>query len=259
MDERAAEIAELRRRVAEACRILGVLEITPSTYGHASARLPNSDRVFIRARGPAESGVRYTTDEEVIEVDLDGRRVDGASDGYSVPVEVHIHTELYKRRPELGAVVHAHPAAAVLLTICNKPLSPIYGAYDPLSLGLVLAGVATFPRSILIQAPELGRQLADFMEGSSVCLMHGHGITTAANSVEEAALLAIHLDTIATMTTRALQIGDVTTVSAEDQEAFGKLLADAEATSDPPSLGTPPRRIANLWRYYRRRAEEIGR
>ena len=43
---------------------------------HISARIPgNVNRIFIRARGPAESGVRYTTQEEVVEIGLDGKPV----------------------------------------------------------------------------------------------------------------------------------------------------------------------------------------
>jgi ribulose-5-phosphate 4-epimerase/fuculose-1-phosphate aldolase len=259
MDDRRKETDELRRRVAEACRVLGVLEITLSTYGHVSARLPDSDRIIIRARGPAESGVRYTTADEVIEVDLEGRRVGEVADGYSSPLEVHIHTELYKRRPDVNAVVHVHPSAVVLLTICHKPLLPIYGSYDPHSLALVLAGIPTFERSILIKRPSLGRDLADFMGTSPVCLMRGHGITTAANSVEEAALLAIHLNTIATLTYQANVLGDVSTIPVEEQEEFRLLVADVDAHSGTPRPGIPSSRAASLWRYYTRLTAERGR
>lgn len=259
MDDRGEEIDGLRRRVAEACRVLGVLDVTPSTFGHASARLPDSDRIFIRARGPAESGVRYTAADDVIEVDLNGRRIGDASDGRSSPLEVHIHTELYKSRPEVSAVVHAHPSAAVLLTICNRPLQPIYGAYDPHGLALVLAGVPTFERSILIQRPDLGQELAAFMGESQVCLMRGHGITTAANSVEEAALLAIQLNTMATMTYQANLLGDVSPISVEDQEDLRLLLASANARAGTPRPGIPAAGATTLWRYYTRFAEERGR
>ncbi len=151
---------ELRERVAQACRVLGWLDLTPGTVGHVSARIPGTDRIVIRARGPAECGVRYTTSDEIIEVGLDGRRPQTTQDGFAAPLEVHIHTELYRHRPEVNAVVHVHPQMVVLLGICNQPLRPIYGAYDPLSLRLLLDGVPTFERSILIDTPQLGRELA---------------------------------------------------------------------------------------------------
>ena len=39
--------------------------------------------------------------------------------------------DLYKTRPDVQCVVHVHPLTVVLFTICNKPLLPLYGAYDP--------------------------------------------------------------------------------------------------------------------------------
>ncbi len=51
---------DLRARLAEACRILGYLGLASGNTGHLSVRVPDSDNLLIRARGPAESGVRYT-------------------------------------------------------------------------------------------------------------------------------------------------------------------------------------------------------
>ena len=248
------EIADIRKRVAQACRVIGLLDLTPGTLGHVSARLPGTDRIFIRARGPAESGVRYTAEDDILEIGLDGKRIDGKSDGYSAPLEVHIHTEIYKSRPEVNAVTHIHPSIVVLLTICNKPLLPIYGAYDPQSLRLVLDGVPIYERSILIEKPDLGRELVSVMGNKNVCLMQGHGITTAANSVEEATLYAIHLNDIATMNYRAYSLGGITTIPQEEQDAFHKMKIDTGYGD--PVVGVPSGRAANLWRYYTRLAED---
>src|SRR5215831_12854862 len=62
-------VNELRTRVALACRVLGKMELSRALRGHISARIPGTERMFVRARGPAESGVRYTTEDEVVEVD----------------------------------------------------------------------------------------------------------------------------------------------------------------------------------------------
>jgi ribulose-5-phosphate 4-epimerase/fuculose-1-phosphate aldolase len=70
-----AELDNLKGRVARACRVLGTLDLTKAATGHVSARVPGTERVLIRARGHAELGVRCTTDDQVIEVDLDGKLV----------------------------------------------------------------------------------------------------------------------------------------------------------------------------------------
>ena len=156
--------------------MIGGLGLTKAATGHISARVPGTNTILIRARGPDEMGVRYTTPEDVIAVDMDGKKLDGR-DGLEPPQEVFIHTWLYKKRPELGSVVHAHPATVVLFTIVGKPLLPIYGAYDPSSLKLLSEGIPTYPRSITVSNnklenpavacpqrhsdPDLSRPLAD--------------------------------------------------------------------------------------------------
>jgi ribulose-5-phosphate 4-epimerase/fuculose-1-phosphate aldolase len=143
------DVGELSERVAQACRVIGQLDLTKAATGHLSTRVPGTDRVLIRARGPGETGVRYTSADEVITVDFDGNKLDGPDD-LVPPREVFIHTWLYKTRPEVNAVVHAHPPTVVLFTICNKPLLPIYGGYDPSSLRLLLEGIPTYPRSVTV-------------------------------------------------------------------------------------------------------------
>jgi ribulose-5-phosphate 4-epimerase/fuculose-1-phosphate aldolase len=154
------DVDTLRERVAQACRIMGELELAKDATGHASARLPGTDRILIRARGPGELGVRFTTRDQIVEVDLDGRLVASNADGLEAPKEVFIHTAVYRARPDVFGVVHGHPLSVVLLTICNKPLMPLYGAYDPPSARLAIEGIPLYPRSFLCDTPERGEDLA---------------------------------------------------------------------------------------------------
>jgi L-fuculose-phosphate aldolase len=238
------ELRTLGERVARACRVLGKLDLTKAATGHVSARVPGTDRILIRARGPGELGVRYTTDNQVIECDLNGRLVRGA-ETLAAPIEVFIHTAVYKAQPKVQSVVHVHPPTVVLFTICNKPLQVLYGAYDPPSLGLALDGIPTYPRSILISTPELGNDLVKAMGTSPVCMMRGHGITTAGASVEEAALYAIHLNELAEMNYRAHLLGNPEPISDEDQAVFRAMKLGREAEQ-----GAFTGRAMALWNYY---------
>lgn len=242
------ELDDLKGRVARACRVLGTLDLTKAATGHVSARVPGSERVLIRARGHAELGVRYTTDDQVIEVDLDGRLVRSQDQDLAVPIEVFIHTAVYRARPEVNSVIHIHPPTVVLFTICDKPLLPLYGAYDPAGLQLVLDGIPTYQRSILISNPELGGDLARTMGSHATCLMRGHGITTAAGSVEEAALHAIALNELAVMNYQATLLGNPRPISEEDQAIFRKM--DSRGAPPAAEPGRPVGRAVALWRYY---------
>lgn len=237
------EEGSARELVAKSCRIVGELGLTKATTGHVSARAPDGKHVLIRARGRDEVGVRYTRAEQVIKVDMTGRKVDGP-DGLASPNEVFIHTWLYKTRPEVNSVIHIHPATVVLFTICNKTLEPIYGAYDPSSLELVLDGIPTYGRSVTINSDELGDEFTKVMGEKKVCLMKGHGITTAGASVEEATITAIKLGELAEMNYRARLLGDPEVIPDEDIAEYKRRIAKSRASGKPSS------HMASSWRYY---------
>lgn len=237
MAAKTPSVDELRERVALACRVLGKLELTKAATGHISARVPGTDKVLIRARGPGESGVRYTAAEDVMMVDLDGKKVDGRED-LDPPQEVFIHTWLYKKRPELASVVHAHPATVVLFTICNKPLLPLFGAYDPSSLRLLVEGIQTYPRSVTVSNNKLGEEFANTMTGRA-CLMRGHGVTTAGGSIEDATITCIKLNELAEMNYRARLLGDPQPIPEEEIKAIAGKASKTGGTHGPA-----------LWRYY---------
>jgi L-fuculose-phosphate aldolase len=233
-----------RALVAKSCRVIGGLELTKAATGHVSQRSEDGQHVLIRARGPDEVGVRYTSAEEVIKVDMTGRKVDGP-EGLAVPQEVFIHTWVYKTRPEVKSVIHIHPPTVVLFTICDKPLMPLYGAYDPSSLYLWLEGIPTYGRSITISNDELGKDFTDAMGEKSTCLMRGHGITTAGASVEEATVTAIKLNELAEMNYRANLLGDPRPIPDEDLAHYRQSLEKRGGYSK--SAHGP-----SSWRYYER-------
>jgi ribulose-5-phosphate 4-epimerase/fuculose-1-phosphate aldolase len=242
-----SESDELRARVAQSCRVLGGLGLAKGATGHSSARLPGTNRIFIRARGPGELGVRFTTPDQVIEVDLDGKPVQKNDKGLEAPMEVFIHTSIYKARPEVNAVVHVHPLPVVLFTITRKTLLPLYGAYDPASAKLAIKGIPTYPRSILCDTPERGDELAAAMGQSDCCMMRGHGISTAGVNVEEASLTAIHLTNLAEVNYQANLLGDPHPIPQDEQDFV--MAIDSKAPNSSPGA-LPVGRNAALWRYY---------
>jgi L-fuculose-phosphate aldolase len=231
--------SQLRELVARSCRILGKLNLTKEPSGHVSARVPGADKVLIKARGPEESGLRFVTVDDIITVDFTGKKVEGR-DGLETPQEVFIHTWLYRTRPDVQCVVHVHPLTVVLFTICNQPIQPLIGAYDPSALRLLVEGLALYPRSITVASEKLGEEFAGTIGKKSACLMRGHGITTAAASIEEATLVAIRLNELAEINYRAHLLGTPEPILQEDIDVLvGKGRGRTSAVHS-----------ASSWRYY---------
>ena len=210
-----SDLTKLRELVAQSCRILGKLNLTKEPSGHVSARVPGESQVLIKARGPEESGLRFVGARDIITVDFNGKKLAG-DDGLDVPQEVFIHTWLYKTRPDVQCVVHVHPLTVVLFTICNKPIEPLYGAYDPSGLRLVVEGLATYPRSITVSNEKLGEEFAKAMGNKQACLMRGHGITSAGPDVQDATLTAIKLNDAAVINYQANLLGTPQPIVQED-------------------------------------------
>lgn len=190
----ALDSTELRQAVATACRILAHRGLVDGILGHVSVRV-SPDELVIRCRGADEPGLAHSRSSDVWRVTLDGEPVDLPS-GYAPPNEVWIHTEVMRRRPEVGAVIHAHPPSALLVGLAGLRPRPVFGAYSIPALRLALAGIPVYPRPVLISRRELAEEMMEVMGDADVCLLRGHGVTIAAPTVEAATTLAVDLDTL---------------------------------------------------------------
>ena len=242
-----AEIRELKERVATACRVLARLDLTREPAGHVSARIPGTERVLIKARGPGEAGVRYTQATDIVEVDMNGKMLESI-EGFISPREAFIHTWMYRTRPDVNSVIHIHPPTVVSFTIVGRELLPVFGAYDPGSLRLWLDGIPLFDKSVLVSNDALGEELAGVMGDKNVVMMRGHGITSVGTSVEGAGLNAINVNELAVMNYKAALIGEPRPISDEDLESF-RQKGDGRTAADRAG-GTGDFSVA--WETYRR-------
>jgi ribulose-5-phosphate 4-epimerase/fuculose-1-phosphate aldolase len=232
-------VEELRGQVAAACRVLAAEGLVEGVLGHVSARV--GDRMLIRCRGPAERGLRFTTSHDVRLVGLDGG--DGELDGgWAVPNELPIHGELLRARPRVGAVVHAHPPAVLLCGITGLPLRPVFGAYNIPATRMALEGVPVYPRSVLIRRPELAAEMLEAMGDRPACVLRGHGITVAGETVAQAVVTALNLNALATVTLELARLGRaVPEIPPED-------------VAELPDLGSAFNDEA-VWRYHVAKAD----
>jgi len=210
----------LRRKVALGTRILAMQNCLGDILGHLSARIQETDSMFLRCLGGDERGLLYTDVAQVRTLKFD--RAANEVEGYRVPIELPIHGEIYKAKPEVQSVVHAHPYHCLLASITGVELRPVYGAYEPLGLSAAMQGIPVYPRSVLIDGPELAAELIATMGDRDCCLMRGHGITVTGPSVEAVTLLALRLNLLARISFEATRVGgQLRPLPREDLDAFG--------------------------------------
>lgn len=238
----AGTLTELRSAVATACRILAHQGLAADVLGHVSLRL-DSERMLLRCRGPEDRGLLFTVPDDIRIVDLDGHgELDG---GYAVPNEFPIHAELLRARPEVNAVVHAHPRDVVVAELAGLEMRQVFGAYNIPASHLAHRGVPVYPRSVLVRTPELGRAVAGAMGDSAACVLRGHGIVTVGESVAQATMRALDVEELFKIAAELACLG-----SAPDP-------VPAADHAELPDLGSSFNDTSR-WRHYTGRLEIAG-
>ncbi len=230
-----------------------------TSFGRVSARVgPGS--LLVRGRGPHERGLAFTVVEDVQEVDLDGRRTgaegrgdhagNARSDGWAAPNELPIHTGILRARPDVTAVVHAHPPAVVAVSAAGLPWLPLVGSYDIPAARLAHDGIPVWPRSALIRRRDLAEQMAGALGDRSVVVLEGHGLV-AVGSGDPA-------EAVATAVTRAPAVDSParTTLAVAGAGAPLRPVSD-EDLAELPDLGASFQ-VAAMWRHLEARAAAEG-
>jgi L-fuculose-phosphate aldolase len=123
--------------------------------------------------------------EDLVLVDLNGRKIEGQRE---VSSEIQMHLLIYRMRPEIRGVVHAHPPTATGFAAAGLALDRALVSEIVVALGSVpLANYGT-PGT-----PELLEALEPFIPGHDAILMANHGAVTYAEDVLHAYM---HMETV---------------------------------------------------------------
>jgi HCOMODA/2-hydroxy-3-carboxy-muconic semialdehyde decarboxylase len=173
-------------------------------FGHVSARDPKNPNHFLMSRSLAPALV---TADDIMAFDLDGNAVD--ANGRSVFLERFIHSEIYKARPDVMAVVHAHSAGVIPFGVSQVPLRAMYHNAAFLAAGVPVWDIRKDfgETDMLVRDPSRGKSLAETLADKSVVLMRGHGDVTVGPTVRVAVFRAYYTDADARLQSQALALG----------------------------------------------------
>jgi L-fuculose-phosphate aldolase len=192
-----ATTAALKTDVAWACRILAMYGHGDLTLGHVSAR--DGERVLIKRKG---LGLEEVTPRDVQIVDMDGRKVAGPG---TMHLEVVLHTEVYRARADVGAVVHTHPMHSTALGATGGRLQ--YLTHDAL---LFPEGIAIFDDTVdLVTTAEGGQALARALGSRRAVLLRNHGTLVVGKDLRWAVLAAVTLERALQMQATASPLGEL--------------------------------------------------
>lgn len=195
----------LKRQLVDAIRMLERARIINHS-GHCSARR-DGDSFFVNSGASVRGAL---TVDDIVAVDLAGRLVEGHA---APPLEFHIHSEIYRVRPDVNAIMHTHPQWSTFLTMTGVPYRPVYAQ------GVLLGKLPVMDSALPVNTKAMGERLAATVGRNPAGLLKAHGAVTLGADVLEAFVLAAYLEENAYRQYMATQIGEPYVFSEAEQQA----------------------------------------
>lgn len=199
-------MSELKTRdsIVAACREMNRTGINQGTSGNISVRW--EDGLLIT---PTSLPYDQMTSDDIVFLGMDGR-----PRGTNQPSsEWRFHRDIMKAKPEVGAIVHAHPMYSTIIAIMGK-------AIPPLHYMIAIAGGHTIPCApyATFGTEELSRHAVAALHDRAACLLEHHGLIATGPTLDKAMWLAVEVETLAQQFHGCLQIGGPRLLPVEEIE-----------------------------------------
>jgi len=193
---------DIRERMSKTGRMMWDEGLTTKTGlywggGNISMRVPETDRVLIKPSGFSFGNLKP---EDFIVVDVDGNVLEGENKPSS---ETPMHTTIYRKRGDVGSVVHTHSFYADVMGIAGVELLPILfsGGHPALLKGVKIAPWRQGGTQ------EIADIAAEYLKDRSATLLQFHGSIVVGKDIESAYHLASKVEELAKKQWMAMQVG----------------------------------------------------
>lgn len=197
----------LRETICEIGRRLWQIGMAPANAGNLSARL-DAERVLCTPTGVSKG---MMAPEDLVVLDMDGNTLGPGK----VTSEAQLHLTCYRRRPEVGGVVHVHPPIATAFA-CTRHRLPV----ELLTEAVCLLGEVPTAAPAPPGSPGIPAALAPYLDHAVAFLLANHGALTLGRDVWEAFHRMEVLEHAAQVALAAHQLGEV---SALPEDVLGVL------------------------------------
>ncbi len=193
------------------CRALWQAGLIAGADGNVSVRLaPN--RLLVTPRGLLKAEL---TPDDMVEVGLDGRHLTGSRRASS---ELDLHLRVYRRRPDCGAVVHAHPPTATGFAVAGESIP---GDVLP-EITLLMGQVPLVPYATT-GTPALGDAAEPFLDRHDAVLLANHGALAWGPTLDLAQIRMESLEHAARILLAARSLGRITRLTPDQIHALERL------------------------------------
>lgn len=169
------DINEQKKLMINMCQRMTALGLTYGTWGNISFLTGDSDKVII-----TPSGMKYDTlkPDDLVVVDLDGNVLEG---NRRPSIETPMHTAIYRKRTDVGSVVHTHSIFATASAVARVPVPAVVE-----DMAQIVGGAAEVAKYSLPGTKELADNVVDALGSRNAVLLANHGMVGVGSTVEEA-------------------------------------------------------------------------
>jgi len=188
---------ELATEIVRVCHRLYERGLIAGTEGNVSARL-SANVILATTAGRCKGEI---DESHIVALTLDGHPIEPTR----IPsTEIRMHLALYEQRPDVAAVVHAHPAAATGFAVAGLDfMAPVLPEL------LVLTGPVPLVPYGQPGTADLPARIVPFARDHDAFLLANHGATTVGRSLDEALHRMESLEQAARIILAARQLGRV--------------------------------------------------
>jgi L-ribulose-5-phosphate 4-epimerase len=174
-------INDLKRRLIDAIAVLSAEGVLDGS-GHLSAKIPGTETFLIN---PRYAGI-LADPADLCMVDFSGKRIEGKE---PIPLETPIHSVIYRKRPDVGSILHCHPRFSILVGLQESGLIPFNR-----EARMFADGVPVFSNSAGINSDKLAAEMLEAMGDHYAVFLKGHGIVVSERTIEGNSVSAIRLE-----------------------------------------------------------------
>jgi ribulose-5-phosphate 4-epimerase/fuculose-1-phosphate aldolase len=208
-------------------------------YGHVSVRHPTRPDHFLMSRARAPGLV---TRDDVMEFDSEANPVDRG--GRPIYSERFIHSEVYKARADVKAVVHSHSPTVVPFSVTQVTLRPVIAVASFLSPAVPVFEIRSSSgiTNLLVSDAARGKALAETLAQHPVALMRGHGDVVVGPDLRRTVARTIYTEVNARLQLQAVTLGGPINFIAPEEAAL------MEKGRDAAEQGHGANRTWEMWK-----------
>ncbi len=201
-----------RRELIDTALAMNSLGLNQGCSGNLSLR--SGDMILITPSALAYDRCRP---QDIVQMDLDGSCRGSGKPSSEWP----LHLDIYRTRPEAGAILHAHSPFCTTLACMELAIPPFHYM-------VAVAGGTTIRCAdyALYGSRELSAAVQTALQDRTACLMAHHGMVCFGSTLDQALDLAVEVENLARLYVQALQLGTPNLLTDEQMDAVLEKFSD---------------------------------